>query len=72
MENRTKKKKKHLWGENTEEMSVHLSTYNMRKFFRMAKHKGTTSGNTNSPFKPKPIRILMQTCRVYFVVYFPF
>lgn len=26
-------------------------------------HKGPTSGNANSPLKPKPIRSLMQTCR---------
>lgn len=29
----------------------------------MAKHKEPTSGNANSPLKPKPIRSLMQTCR---------
>ncbi len=40
-----------------------LSTSSTGKFSHMAKHKGPTSGNANSPLKPKPIRSLMQTCR---------
>lgn len=43
--------------------TIPLSTSRTGKFSHMAKHKGPTSGNANSPLKPKPIRSLMQTCR---------
>lgn len=46
-----------------EDLQALRSTSSTGKFSHMAKHKGPTSGNANSPLKPKPIRSLMQTCR---------
>ena len=54
---------RHKQGWLREDLQAPLPTSSTGKFSHMAKHKGPTSGNANSPLKPKPIRSLMQTCR---------